>query len=266
MTSVLRRQGDLSAVNRPTVGDLKMSLVGVDHVGWLFCDGRRLPIAAFQQLFDVVGYSFGTDVSEGYFLLPNPQGRVLGMVGQTAGTSNWAMGDVSGSETHTLTIAELPAHNHDISGGSLNTDNSVDPSGNGRTSKELTRIDVLDNGLHSHGITDSGHTHGYVQSRDSNTITAASALGNSVNDDTFNSTTGLGFTNITINDGGLHNHGIYDPTHRHVIGSNGESQAHNNIQPTLWVGNLFVYSGRLFRDAPSGGNWFPPQGPPINVN
>jgi microcystin-dependent protein len=70
MTSVLRRQGDYTATERPTVGDLKMSLVGVDHIGWLRCNGRPVPIAAFRQLFDVVGHQFGTDVSDGFFVSP----------------------------------------------------------------------------------------------------------------------------------------------------------------------------------------------------
>jgi microcystin-dependent protein len=241
MTSVLRRQGDLSATQRPTVGDLKMSMVGVDHIGWLFCNGRQLPISAFQQLFDVVGYSFGTDVSAGYFRLPNPQGRVLGMVGQSAGTSDWAMGDVSGEEVHTLTVDEMPTHNHDFAGGSrLNTYGFTDVSGQ-----------------HIHGITDPGHTHGYVNQVNNQNTDNAFATEIAADQVDINQTTTSSETGITINPAGAH---------RHQIAANGGDQPHNNIQPTLWVGNLFVYSGRLFRDAPSGGNWFPPQGPPINVN
>jgi microcystin-dependent protein len=261
MTSILRRQGDLPATGRPTVGDLKMSMVNVDHIGWLKCDGRQVPIDAFRHLFEVVGYSFGTDVSAGYFRLPNPQGRVLGMIGQSAGTSDWSMGDVSGEEYHTLTIAELPAHNHDISGGALNTANGVDPAANGRTSLEATGIDVVPDGVHTHSITDPGHTHSLP-------LNSAALTGVGPSDDVTQGggyNTGASTTGIIIDVSGLHDHAIVDPKHIHRIASNGGSLPHNNIQPTIWIGNLFVYGGRLFRDAPSGGNWFPHQGAPINV-
>lgn len=247
MSSVLRRSGSLSAVERPTVGDLKMSMVGVDHVGWLKCDGRAVEIQAFRSLYEVIGDSFG-DASAGYFLLPNPEGRVLGMVGQADSSSNtWIMGDVSGSETHTLIVAELPAHNHDICGGNLN--NLVDPSGNGNTSYSVTGITVDVSGNHRH--TDS-------TSNNSNTnVLPVNVSGSaSVNDDLAETTTGFA---------GLHNHTITDPTHNHRINSNGGDQPHNNIQPTIWIGNLFVYGGRLFRDTPEGGNWFPPSGPLNNI-
>jgi microcystin-dependent protein len=230
MTSVLRRQGDLSATQRPTVGDLKMSMVGVDHIGWLFCDGRQLPISAFQQLFDVVGYSFGTDVPAGYFRLPNPQGRVLGMVGQSAGTSDWSMGDVSGSETHTLTVDEMPTHNHDFAGGVRTGNGFTDVSGEHTHTQTTVNDDFNNTDLYPNFSRPSYSRY-----------------------DSAGEATWTG----TINPAGAH---------RHQIAANGGDQPHNNIQPTLWVGNLFVYSGRLFRDAPNGGNWFPHQGPPINVN
>lgn len=241
MTSVLRRSGSLSAVERPTVGDLKMSMVGVDHVGWLRCDGRPLLIEAYRSLYEVIGNSFG-DASAGYFLLPNPEGRVLGMVGQADASSNtWIMGDLSGSETHTLTVGELPAHNHDISGGPLDVSNGVVRTANGFTDAS---------GAHTHTATDSGHTHGGVPNQAS---TATNGLSNNTGN---GGTTDTGYANITVSSAG---------SHRHQIASNGADQAHNNIQPTIWIGNLFVYGGRLFRDTPEGGNWFPPSGPLNNI-
>jgi microcystin-dependent protein len=49
-----------------------------------------------------------------------------------------------------------------------------------------------------------------------------------------------------------HNHGITDPQHahtitdlghHHTISSNGNSEYHNNMQPTIFYGNTFVYCG-----------------------
>jgi microcystin-dependent protein len=247
MTSVLRRQGDLSASHRPTVGDLKMSMVSVDHIGWLKCDGRQVPIDAFRHLYDVVGLSFGTDVSAGFFRLPNPQGRVLGMVGQSAGTSDWSMGDVSGEETHVLTPEEMPIHNHDFAGGSR--------FGYGHTDLSGTGITVVEDGTHSHTVN-------WTLSDDQNFSGSTPAIPNSDTGDTPSSN--YPYSGI-VNTAGAHTHTITDPKHRHRIAANGGDQSHNNIQPTIWIGSLFVYSGRLFRDAPGSGNYFPPQGSPYNI-
>jgi microcystin-dependent protein len=96
MTSTLRTTFDLPATARPTVGDLKMSIVDADHIGWLRCDGRALSTDEYRILFAVLGYRFGGSGST--FYLPNPQGRVLGCAGTAAGISGetWSIGDVSG--------------------------------------------------------------------------------------------------------------------------------------------------------------------------
>jgi len=33
--------------------------------------------------------------------------------------------------------------------------------------------------------------------------------------------------------------------HSFVIGETGDGEAHNNMQPTLFLGNLFIFSGRI---------------------
>ena len=37
---------------------------------------------------------------------------------------------------------------------------------------------------------------------------------------------------------------LTDPTHSHPLSNTGGSNAHNNIQPTLVIGNMFIYSGK----------------------
>jgi microcystin-dependent protein len=250
MSSVLRRTGALSAVERHTVGDTKTSLVANDHVGWLLCDGRTLNVDDFRHLFSVIGYSFGGSGST--FNLPDPMGRVPGFLGQSSGGGNtWIMGDVSGSETHTLTIAEIPAHNHDISGGYLNVSGGINPLANGQTSADLTGITLDASGQHNHG----GNTGNAGWAATSHTVTDIG--GTQSADDS-------GTHNHTISPDGLHSHVVNDPKHRHQIASNGGSQPHNNMQPTIFLGNLFVYAGRLFKDATTT-NTYPPYGPPRNI-
>jgi microcystin-dependent protein len=242
MSSVLRRTGALSAVERHTVGDTKTSLVSNDHVGWLKCDGRTLNVDDFRHLFSVIGHSFGGSGST--FNLPDPMGRVPGFVGSSGGNT-WSMGDVSGTETHTLTIAEMPAHNHDISGS--------DPSGNGRTTAELTGITMDEAGLHSHTHNANGPTgYGLIYQNGQDTMNADVNDGSEPN--LYTSSTAL-----VIDPSGNHIHTLNDPKHRHQIASNGGSQPHFNMQPTIFLGNLFVYAGRLFKDATTT-NTYPPNG------
>lgn len=47
---------------------------------------------------------------------PDFRGRTLIAAGQGQGTSNRAIGEFVGAETHTLSINEMPAHNHAVNG------------------------------------------------------------------------------------------------------------------------------------------------------
>lgn len=72
MSSILRRSSAMGAQDKPVTGDMKMSFVGYDHIGWMKCDGRTLSVPQYHLLFQVIGYQFGG--SGGSFSLPNPAG------------------------------------------------------------------------------------------------------------------------------------------------------------------------------------------------
>jgi microcystin-dependent protein len=203
MTSLSRNYFTLSAHQKPTVGDTKLSLAGVDHLGWMLCDGRSLNTTTYNLLFSVIGYSFGGNGS--MFNLPNPAGRVTGIIGSGAGLTSRAMGSNVGAETHTLTIAEMPTHNHDI----------VDPG-------------------HNHGITDPMHAHTYSTYNSADAGFAAVAENDGLLAGTRSISTGSNSTGITIN---TNTTGI-------TTSNRGGSNAHNNMQPTLFLGNAYIYSGK----------------------
>jgi microcystin-dependent protein len=84
-------------------------------VGWAFCNGQVIPIRQYTALFSLLGTTYGGD-GRTTFALPNLQGRVAVGTGQGNGLSFYDWGQQGGSETTVLTINNLPAHSHNITG------------------------------------------------------------------------------------------------------------------------------------------------------
>jgi microcystin-dependent protein len=191
----------------------------VDHLGWLICDGRTLNISDYYWLYQVIGTTYGSTAST-TFNLPNPAGRVLGVIGSGAGLTTRAAGSNVGEETHVLTIAEMPTHNHP---GSSNVNSAT-------------------------GVTDSGHAHSYV-----NQPNALNAVNSTVS---VNTSTDYADNVNQSQTTGSSSANIVDPTHTHtlVMSNQGGSNAHNNMQPTLFVGNMFIFSGKVQGKYPTQGN------------
>lgn len=223
MSSLLRTNAAHTARTKPLTGDTKQSFVTADHMGWLRCDGRVLDKRLYALLFQVIGYTFGG--SGNNFQLPAMQGRVMGTVGSVQDDAGvvtaFAPGQSLGEVAHRLTVGEMPAHNHDTATPSPGANTTAD----GVTSTD---------GTHTHTINDPGHTHSYFnQPNTANPAVSATTMG--VADDyNVNQTTGSSTTGISINSAGAHNH---------QIRSNGGDQFHNNMQPTLFYGNTFIYCG-----------------------
>lgn len=230
------------AHQKPTVGDMKMSATANDHMGWMLCDGRSVNVSDYQFLFNVIGYSFGSAANGEQFVLPNPSGRVPGFAGTGRDINNSTftaiMGLSTGEYMHQLTIPELASHNHGVA-------STIQSSFNNSTSVEFTDISVLTS---TTGVYDSGHNHVYVKTNDNNHENAVSLTQNQNNSGAdYDATTNTGNANIV--DPG-HTHPINDPGHAHTLNSAGLDQRHNNVQPTLFVGNMFIYNGK-----PTYGAW-----------
>lgn len=76
--------------------------------GWAFCNGQLLPINQNQALFSLLGTTFGGN-GQTTFALPNLQGRTPIHV-----SGAHPLGEAGGEENHTVTMAELPAHAHNL--------------------------------------------------------------------------------------------------------------------------------------------------------
>src|SRR5919106_5977256 len=79
--------------------------------GWAFCNGQLLPISQNTALFALVGTFYGGD-GKSTFGLPNLQGSAPMQTGQGQGLSDRFLGEMSGSETVTLLVSEIPLHAH----------------------------------------------------------------------------------------------------------------------------------------------------------
>ncbi len=95
--------------------------------GWAFCQGQLLPIAQNTALFSILGTTYGGD-GRTTFALPDMRGRVVVSPGHGPGLSNYNLGQKGGSQTNTLTIANLPQHNHQVT-IPVSTSESGEPTG-----------------------------------------------------------------------------------------------------------------------------------------
>ena len=74
--------------------------------GWAFCSGQILPIQQNAALFSLLGTTYGGNGST-TFALPNLIGRF-----PLCASDNHRLGEMSGTDSVTLTYANLPSHTH----------------------------------------------------------------------------------------------------------------------------------------------------------
>jgi len=92
--------------------------------GWLLCYGQAVSRSTYSDLFAVIATTYGAGDGSTTFNLPDARGRVAvgkdNMGGTSAnrmttggsGIDGSTLGSAGGTQTHTLTTSEMPAHTH----------------------------------------------------------------------------------------------------------------------------------------------------------
>ncbi|HEY3769603.1 MAG TPA: tail fiber protein [Candidatus Angelobacter sp.] len=88
------------------IGEVRIVSWNFPPRGWALCNGQLLAINQNQALFSILGTTYGGD-GVTTFALPNLQGRIPVHSGNTI-----ALGERAGETSHTLLMAEMPAHTH----------------------------------------------------------------------------------------------------------------------------------------------------------
>ncbi|CAF0739205.1 unnamed protein product [Adineta ricciae] len=187
---------------------------------WLLCNGSIVSRSAYPRLFSVIGTRYGQGTNSETFRLPDLRGRVpIGVdPEQTRLINATDLGNEGGRSSHTLTIDQLPTHQHNS--GSFETSSA---------------------GYHNHHVHDPGHNHGgftstYAVSSSSRTNYGEHYYQTNGYRQWQSFTIPSAVTQISLKSSGNHTHEITGQT-----GSIGQNQSFS-ILPPFQIFNYIIYS------------------------
>lgn len=218
----LRVRGDLSATNFYATGNfyldnfvlipygtiIQSAAINVPG-GWLDCNGSIVLRTVYGNLFNAIGYTYGSfSGSDLSFNLPDLRGRVGVGAGQGSGLTARTIGAKSGEENHTLTTSEIPSHSHTGTTDSAGTHTHTSNANGGQGSQ-------------------ADPTYGLLTSNTLNTGTTSDSTSSEPN--IFALPVAL-----TINSAGAH-------THTFTSATTGGGAGHNNMQPFIVLRYFIKY-------------------------
>lgn len=149
----------------------------VEPNGWLFCNGQAVDRIVYSRLFEEIGEVYGAGDGSTTFNIPDLRGRLV--VGANNGTDvpnglhpniynittgtgfrERTHGEYDGAEIHTVTLPELPTHNHPawvggVGGFGTTNNGPTTTTGNHDHSSIFNKIVPSDNGGGGSGIDDT---------------------------------------------------------------------------------------------------------------
>lgn len=103
----------VNAASEPFIGEMMWTGANFCPLGWANADGQLLDIAQNTALFSLFGTTYGGD-GRVTFGLPDLRGRVAVHAGNGPGLSSYRQGAKGGEEASSLSVGQMPSHNHMI--------------------------------------------------------------------------------------------------------------------------------------------------------
>jgi len=98
-------------MTQPYLGEIRVFPWDWSVRGWALAQGQQLSIAQNTALFSLLGTTYGGN-GVTTFALPDLRSRVAVAQGQLPGGSYYVLGEVTGTETVTLNVSQMPQHTH----------------------------------------------------------------------------------------------------------------------------------------------------------
>jgi len=122
----------------PFMSEIRIVGFNFPPKGWAACSGQFLPINQNQALFSLLGTMYGGN-GQTTFALPDFRGRVPIHI-----AAGYTEGQAAGQEFHTLTMSEMPSHNHFAQATSSTATTNI-PTGNLLASINAPQYNALTN-------------------------------------------------------------------------------------------------------------------------
>ncbi len=156
-TYVANYSSGSSTTSRAVIGSIQMYGGATAPSGWLLCDGSAVSRTTYSALFKVIGTAYGSGDGNTTFNVPNFSGRFpIGHCNtapstnsascsyqggsnpypRSSDTTGWfSLGEAGGEDSHVLTTAEMPSHNHNNGNWQVHVSNGGNTGNNQMTSK-----------------------------------------------------------------------------------------------------------------------------------
>ncbi|MFC1997301.1 phage tail protein [Chloroflexota bacterium] len=106
-------------MSEPFIAEIRIFAGNFAPRGWAFCNGQLLPVSQNTALFSLIGTTYGGD-GRTTTALPNLQGRAPMHPGRGPGLTSRRLGQRGGTDTITLSEAQMTSHTHSSMGSAEN--------------------------------------------------------------------------------------------------------------------------------------------------